>query len=71
MNEEGELEEKQPLTQPLPPPKQLPLQFLNGNFPSGHIPPSRLSEIDWDYEAMGLSYDQLMEYFDNLKESTA
>ncbi len=30
-----------------------------------------LSDVEWDYEAMGLSYDQLMEYFDNLKESTA
>lgn len=26
---------------------------------------------EWDYEAMGMSYDQLMDYFDNLKESTA
>ena len=25
----------------------------------------------WDYEAMGMNYDQLLEYFDNLKESTA
>jgi transmembrane protein 132 len=29
------------------------------------------NEVQWDYEAMGLTYDQLMEYFDNLKESTA
>ena len=28
-------------------------------------------DIEWDYEAMGMTYDQLMEYFDNLKESTA
>lgn len=25
----------------------------------------------WDYEAMGMNYNQLLEYFDNLKESTA
>lgn len=25
----------------------------------------------WDYEAMGLSFDQLADYFDNLKESSA
>lgn len=30
-----------------------------------------LQEELWDYEAMGLTYEQLMEYFDNLKESTA
>ncbi|XP_071093980.1 transmembrane protein 132C-like [Haliotis cracherodii] len=28
-------------------------------------------DAEWDYEAMGMTYDQLMEYFDNLKESTA
>ncbi|XP_033747979.1 transmembrane protein 132C-like [Pecten maximus] len=26
---------------------------------------------EWDYEAMGMTYDQLVDYFDNLKESTA
>ena len=43
--------------------RPLPRDFdgINGN----------LSEAEWDYEAMGLSYDELMEYFDNLKESTA
>lgn len=25
----------------------------------------------WDYEALGMNYNQLLEYFDNLKESTA
>jgi len=30
-----------------------------------------LMDVEWDYEAMGLTYEQLMEYFDNLKESTA
>jgi len=29
------------------------------------------SELEFDYEAMGMTYQQLMEYFDNLKESTA
>ena len=29
------------------------------------------AEHQWDYEAMGLTYDQLAEYFDNLKESSA
>ncbi|KAK3084625.1 hypothetical protein FSP39_016486 [Pinctada imbricata] len=29
------------------------------------------SEPKWDYEAMGLTYDQLADYFDNLKESSA
>lgn len=28
-------------------------------------------EPEWDYEAMGMTYDQLADYFDNLKESTA
>jgi transmembrane protein 132 len=28
-------------------------------------------EPEWDYEAMGMTYEQLAEYFDNLKESTA
>ena len=28
-------------------------------------------DFEWDYEAMGMTYEQLMEYFDNLKESTA
>ncbi len=43
--------------------RPLPRDFdgINGN----------LSEAEWDYEAMGMSYEQLMEYFDNLKESTA
>ncbi|XP_014665244.1 PREDICTED: transmembrane protein 132E-like [Priapulus caudatus] len=27
--------------------------------------------VQWDYEAMGLTYDQLKDYFDNLKESNA
>jgi hypothetical protein len=38
----------------------------NGNLASGNV-----SEAEWDYEVMGLTYDQLMDYFDNLKESTA
>ena len=29
------------------------------------------AEVEWDYEEMGLSYDQLMSYFDNLKETNA
>lgn len=29
------------------------------------------NEAEWDYEKLGLTYDQLMDYFDNLKESTA
>lgn len=29
------------------------------------------NEAEWDYEAMGMTYEQLMEYFDNLKESSA
>lgn len=28
-------------------------------------------EPEWDYEAMGMTYDELVDYFDNLKESTA
>ncbi|GFR57957.1 transmembrane protein 132C [Elysia marginata] len=29
------------------------------------------NEAEWDYEAMGMTYEQLMDYFDNLKESSA
>ena len=29
------------------------------------------SSAEWDYDAMGMTYDELMEYFDNLKESSA
>lgn len=29
------------------------------------------NEAEWDYEKLGMTYDQLMEYFENLKESTA
>ncbi|XP_050408107.2 transmembrane protein 132E [Patella vulgata] len=32
---------------------------------------SMQDDPEWDYEAMGMTYDQLMDYFDNLKESTA
>ena len=31
----------------------------------------RAEEVNWDYKAMGLDYDELMDYFDNLKESVA
>lgn len=33
--------------------------------------PSCRDDVQWDYEAMGLTYDQLKDYFDNLKESNA
>lgn len=29
------------------------------------------SDIEWDYEELGMTYEELMEYFDNLKESSA
>lgn len=29
------------------------------------------SDVEWEYEALGVTYEELMEYFDNLKESTA
>ena len=29
------------------------------------------NEAEWDYEKLGLTYDQLMDYFENLKESSA
>jgi len=29
------------------------------------------SELEFDYESLGMTYEELMEYFDNLKESTA
>ena len=29
------------------------------------------NEAEWDYEAMGMTYEDLMNYFDNLKESSA
>ena len=41
----------------------------------GGVPEETVSECggvpQWDYEAMGMNYDQLLAYFDNLKESTA
>lgn len=40
----------------------------------GGVPEETASECGapkWDYEAMGMNYDQLLAYFDNLKESTA
>lgn len=40
----------------------------------GGVPEETISECgvpQWDYEAMGMNYDQLLAYFDNLKESTA
>ena len=53
---------------------QLPLKFLNGNYP----PPQpdsgsdeKPQDVQWDYEAMGMDYNELMDYFDNLKESSA
>jgi len=29
------------------------------------------SDIEWDCDELGVTYDQLASYFDNLKESTA
>jgi hypothetical protein len=29
------------------------------------------TEAEWDYERLGLTYDQLMDYFENLRESSA
>ncbi|XP_076107842.1 transmembrane protein 132D-like [Mytilus galloprovincialis] len=43
-----------------PLPEELPTNNNNAN-----------REPEWDYEAMGMNYDQLADYFDNLKESTA
>ena len=40
----------------------------------GALPEETQSEggvPQWDYEAMGMNYNQLLEYFDNLKESNA
>jgi transmembrane protein 132 len=50
------------------------LDAANGNLTDGGGGGSvagSLTDVEWDYEAMGLTYEQLMEYFDNLKESTA
>lgn len=40
-------------------------------LPEENLPENVIREPEWDYEAMGMTYDQLAEYFDNLKESTA
>jgi len=40
----------------------------------GPLPEETVSEgggAQWDYEAMGMNYNQLLDYFDNLKESEA
>lgn len=40
----------------------------------GGVPEETASQCmapQWDYEAMGMNYDQLLQYFDNLKESNA
>jgi len=40
----------------------------------GGVPEETQSEVgapQWDYEAMGMTYDELLKYFDNLKESNA
>lgn len=40
----------------------------------GGLPEETQSEAgapQWDYEAMGMNYEELLEYFDNLKESNA
>lgn len=42
----------------------LPEELPNDNNNTNQDP-------EWDYEAMGMTYDQLADYFDNLKESTA
>ena len=49
------------------------LDAANGNLTDGGggSVAGSLTDVEWDYEAMGLTYEQLMEYFDNLKESTA
>ncbi len=67
MTDDGEDQTEEPLVPPpvpphAPKPPQLPAD--GANPPSGEC-------FDWDYEQMGMTYDQLMDYFDNLKESTA
>ena len=74
------------LLPPPPPPPAPPSRAMDSPRPSTshHLNGSRtlprelegatggtISDVEWDYEAMGMTYDQLMEYFDNLKESTA
>ena len=50
---------------------QTPLHFLNANYPAAHLDGLQPQDVQWDYEAMGMDYNQLMEYFDNLKETSA
>lgn len=52
---------------PPPPPGGVPSVRCSGGAATGTMG----SDIRWDYEAMGMTYEQLMKYFDNLKESTA
>ncbi|KAL4223587.1 hypothetical protein ACF0H5_017057 [Mactra antiquata] len=47
---------------------------LNEEGAMGGVPEETASQFtapQWDYEAMGMNYDQLLQYFDNLKESNA
>ncbi len=53
---------------PVPPHATRPASL---HHPSGAGRPPSGECFDWDYEQMGMTYDQLMDYFDNLKESTA
>ena len=65
LTDEGEDQEEPLVPPPVPPHAPRP-----PNLPEGVNPPSGEC-FDWDYEQMGMTYDQLMDYFDNLKESTA
>ena len=65
VTDEGEDQEEPLVPPPVPPHAPRP-----PNLPEGVNPPSGEC-FDWDYEQMGMTYDQLMDYFDNLKESTA
>ncbi len=65
-DEDDEEDQEEPLVPPpVPPHAPRPSNLAEGvSHPSGEC-------FDWDYEQMGMTYDQLMDYFDNLKESTA
>ena len=80
-NDSFSMPNKLHITEPTGPTStQLPLKFLNGNYPPPPIDSDdhpneddeeKPKDVQWDYEAMGMDYNELMDYFDNLKETSA
>ncbi|XP_022245421.1 transmembrane protein 132E-like isoform X1 [Limulus polyphemus] len=65
---------------PVPPHQNLPIQRAIGQglkenknllLVENPLAMDEINQMDWDTVARGMDYDQLMQYFDNLKESDA